>query len=313
MSADFTEVSSAGIPRSPVVSVVMVTYNHERFIGQAIEGVVKQETSFPIELVIGEDCSTDGTRGIVLDWQRRYPHLIRVVLQNRNRGAAANVRAVLGCSRGTYVAQLEGDDYWTDTAKLQSQVDALMAQPEAALCGARAYVWRDGDDAPSEIQPSDPLETLMASGARGMFEGQWWLRTCTKMIRRDMLTRVPPHLSGDWTSTLWILAKTGLAPVCFVDRIVGVYRLHAGGAWSALSEQQRCLIDVRSIADLIPWLTGRERAHMMSELQSRLDELATRGTPAAVRLRAAQGLLAAEPFAFWRWRLARPLLRPQRD
>ena len=64
---------------------------------------------------------------------------------------------------------------------------------------------------------------------------------------------------------------------------------------------------------LIPWLTGRERAHMMSELQSRLDELATRGTPAAVRLRAAQGLLAAEPFAFWRWRLARPLLRPQRD
>lgn len=307
-----TEVSSPDVPHDPVVSVLLVTYNHERFIAQALDGVVRQETSFPIELIVGEDCSTDGTRAIVLDWQRRYPRLIRVLLHARNRGAAANVREVFARSRGTFVAQLEGDDYWTDPHKLQLQVEALRAQPDAAICGARAHVWRDGDAAPIETQPPDPAEALAAYGARGMFEGRWWLRTCTKVIRRELLAQVPPHLGGDWTSTLWMLARSGLAPVCFIDRVVGVYRLHAGGTWSSLSEEQRALIDVRSLADLMPWVGGRERSHLMSELQSRVEELSTHATPRSVRMRAARAVLAAAPFAPWRWPLAWRLMAPAR-
>ena len=117
----------------PTVSVKMITYNHAPFIRQAIEGVLRQKTSFPIELVIGEDCSTDGTREIVFEYQRKYPDIIRVITSDKNVGARPNsLRAEKAC-RGTYVAFCEGDDYWTDPYKLQKQVDFLENNPDYAL------------------------------------------------------------------------------------------------------------------------------------------------------------------------------------
>ena len=100
------------------------------------------------EIVFVDDDSTDGTRAIVLDWQRRYPDRIRVLLQPRNVGGTRNMFAVEGAARGEFVAEIEGDDYWIDRSKLQRQVEALRACPEAVLCGARAYVWHDGADQP---------------------------------------------------------------------------------------------------------------------------------------------------------------------
>ena len=96
------------------VSVCMITYNHERFIAQAIESVLMQETDFRVELVIGEDCSTDGTRAIVREFGERFPERIRLLLPEHNLGMMPNFVATLSACRGQYVALLEGDDYWTD-------------------------------------------------------------------------------------------------------------------------------------------------------------------------------------------------------
>jgi len=112
------------------VSVSMITYNHEKFIAQAVESVLMQKANFEYELVIGEDCSTDNTRQILLEYQKKYPDKIRLLLPEKNLGMHKNAINTLQASRGQYIAALEGDDYWTDPLKLQKQVDFLEANPE---------------------------------------------------------------------------------------------------------------------------------------------------------------------------------------
>ncbi|NWF49023.1 MAG: glycosyltransferase [Ignavibacteriaceae bacterium] len=130
-----TEIETNGLKNSknPLVSIQMITYNHVSYIGQAIESVLMQKTNFPIELVIGEDCSTDGTREIVFDYAKKYPEIIRIITSEKNVGIHENgIRTLLSCT-GKYIALLEGDDYWTDPYKLQKQVDFLEANPDYGM------------------------------------------------------------------------------------------------------------------------------------------------------------------------------------
>jgi glycosyltransferase involved in cell wall biosynthesis len=96
----------------PMVSVVMMTRNHEKFISQAIESVISQKCSFEIELLIGEDFSTDDTRAACEDYQKKYPHLIRLIVAHQNVGILPNFLRLVSRSRGKYIALLEGDDFW---------------------------------------------------------------------------------------------------------------------------------------------------------------------------------------------------------
>lgn len=109
----------------PLVSVCMITYNHEKYIKDAIEGILMQKTSFPIELIIGEDCSTENTRKIVEDYAEKYPNLIFAQYSEKNLDMMNNFFNVLQAVRSKYIALCEGDDYWTDPLKLQKQVDFL--------------------------------------------------------------------------------------------------------------------------------------------------------------------------------------------
>ncbi|MGK7933886.1 MAG: glycosyltransferase family 2 protein [Microcystaceae cyanobacterium] len=113
--------------QSPKVSVLMVTYNHVNFIAQAIESVLMQKTDFDYELVIGEDCSIDGTREIVKGYANKYSDKIHILFHKSNLGYGGrlNLLNTLGACNGKYVAFLEGDDYWKNPLKLQKQVDFL--------------------------------------------------------------------------------------------------------------------------------------------------------------------------------------------
>ncbi|MDR0333403.1 MAG: glycosyltransferase [Dysgonamonadaceae bacterium] len=116
-----------------VVSVCMITYNHEKFISQAIEGVLMQKTNFPIELIIGEDCSTDKTREICIEYQQKYPEIIKLQLPEINKGMMRNFIENMQAARGKHIALCEGDDYWIDPYKLQKQVDFLEANEDYGL------------------------------------------------------------------------------------------------------------------------------------------------------------------------------------
>ncbi len=116
------------------VSVFMISYNHEKFIGQAIESIVSQKTNFPFQLVISDDCSPDGTRAICERYQAMYPAIINLLPAGPNLGPIGNTLKTLEACTGGYVAFCEGDDYWTSPYKLQKQVDFLDANPDYSLC-----------------------------------------------------------------------------------------------------------------------------------------------------------------------------------
>jgi glycosyltransferase involved in cell wall biosynthesis len=117
----------------PLVSVLSITYNHGPYVAEAIESFLGQKTNFPFEIVIGEDCSTDGTREIVFDYARRYPDLIRVITSDCNVGASGNFLRTFEACRGKYIAICEGDDFWQHPGKLQMQTDFLEKNPEYGL------------------------------------------------------------------------------------------------------------------------------------------------------------------------------------
>jgi glycosyltransferase involved in cell wall biosynthesis len=117
----------------PLVSVLMITYNQANYIAAAIEGVLNQEVPFQYELVIGEDCSTDGTREIVSTYQKNHPEIIRVITSDRNVGMVRNFFRTSRACTGAFLAFCEGDDYWHRRDKLQLQVQYLESHADCGL------------------------------------------------------------------------------------------------------------------------------------------------------------------------------------
>ena len=124
-----------------LLSVCLVTFNHEFFIEKVIESVVNQATSFFFELVIGEDCSTDKTREICEKYEEKYPEIIRLLPSEKNLGLKENFLRTFKECNGKYIAYLEGDDYWLSIDKLQKQVDILEADPLVSLVHTNCKLW----------------------------------------------------------------------------------------------------------------------------------------------------------------------------
>lgn len=200
----------AVLSKTPLVSVKMCTYNHAPYIAQAIEGVLLQKTTFPIELVIGEDCSTDRTRDIVLDYQRKHPDIIRVIAWRQNVGGIRNGLCMNRTCRGKYIAYCEGDDFWHHPQKLQMQVDYLEGHPRAGLVHTDAdwLVDRTGETIPCwhkrhhTITQGDIYEDLLVANQ---------IINCTVCVCKEHLERIGSHavwqrrfLTGDYPRSLLI-------------------------------------------------------------------------------------------------------------
>ena len=231
---------------TPYLSICCVTYNHVAFIRTAIEGFLRQETDFPVEVLIHDDCSTDGTREIVQFFADRHPNLIRLSLPDQNqysRGIAimSNLRSK---ARGAFIALCEGDDYWSDPTKLQKQVDYLRGHPECVITGHDYIgIYADGRTLSSEDQrrlfgaSSMPNRDLTALELK---TGAIMSRTCTRVFRNIMMDTPPEKdkvLGGDmFLSSLFGQHGSyhhvqGLAP--------SAYRVHDGGVWNGLSIERR--------------------------------------------------------------------------
>ena len=115
------------------LSIIMLVYNHERFIAQALESVLMQKTDFEYELIIGEDCSSDGSREIIRSYEKRFEGKMKPLYRDTNMGMAGNLMDCLMRCTGQYIAVLEGDDFWTDDKKLQKQAAFLDEHPEYVM------------------------------------------------------------------------------------------------------------------------------------------------------------------------------------
>ncbi|GGB08571.1 glycosyltransferase [Puia dinghuensis] len=156
--------------QAPLVAVWMLTYNQERYIAQAIEGVLQQKVNFKIELFIGEDCSTDNTRAICSDYAKRYPGVVNLLSTTENNIFANSRNTFKACfdSGARYVALCEGDDYWTDHNKLQRQVDFLEAHPDYSICIHGVYQAEEGKQLEihqvSKVSQTFTIEDLARDG-----------------------------------------------------------------------------------------------------------------------------------------------------
>ncbi|HET6552826.1 MAG TPA: glycosyltransferase [Dyella sp.] len=173
----------------PLVSVVMITYNHADYLAQAIEGVVSQQCDFPFELVIGEDASKDETRAVAFEYQRRFPHIVRVLYSAHNVGMNANGKRTFDAARGEFVAFCEGDDYWCSPDKLARQVELIERGPDVGIvhtdwvrstCGEQGWVVNWANSVHRRV-PAALLEGRLFS----TFHYPKILRTCTVLLRRS--------------------------------------------------------------------------------------------------------------------------------
>lgn len=118
------------------LSVCILTFNQVNFVKQCLDSILMQRVEFKYEIIVGDDGSTDGTKSILLDYQRKYPHIFFLLLNDTNQGISVNYKNVLSRCSGEYVALCEGDDYWTDPLKLQKQVDFLESHMDYGFVGA---------------------------------------------------------------------------------------------------------------------------------------------------------------------------------
>jgi glycosyltransferase involved in cell wall biosynthesis len=173
-----------------MVSVVMITYNHENLIARAIEGVVNQVTEYPLELIIGEDCSTDSTRAIVEEYQRKYPEIIRLITSEKNVGAFKNgIRSERACL-GKYVAYCEGDDFWHESNKIQLQVNFLENNPDYAVVHSNFDLYCVKTDRRTRSAVNIRYELDDARAFFEVLESKRNICTLTACTRRDLLMHV---------------------------------------------------------------------------------------------------------------------------
>ena len=119
-----------GDMNKPAVSICTITYNHEKYITEALDSFLMQKTNFPFEILIDDDCSTDNAVKVIKKYMKKFPNIIKVNLREKNIGPMANFIGSLKRAKGKYIALCEGDDYWTDPLKLQKQVDFLESHEE---------------------------------------------------------------------------------------------------------------------------------------------------------------------------------------
>ena len=233
------------------VSVVVTTYNHEKYIAQCLDGILMQQTSFPFEIILGEDESTDGTRELCQDYAKKHPDKIKLFLRSRNDVIKINGKATgrfnfienLKACTGKYIALCEGDDYWTDPLKLQKQVDFLEANSEYGMCFHKVEVFNQEENKFEQDCITRPvLETTTINElAKGNF-----MHTPSVMLRNDF--EIPKWFTkspiGDWT--LYMIAIKD-KKIKKIDETMAVYRVHNKGIWSLKSNQQREKSTLKSI------------------------------------------------------------------
>lgn len=218
----------------PLVSVHMITYNHRPYIAEAIESVLRQETDYPFELVIGEDCSTDGTRDLVFDYQRKHPDVIRVVTSDRNVGMFVNAHRTLEACRGRYVAFCEGDDYWHRPWKLHRQALCLETCPDCSMvCSDFDTLFMEDHKLVSDVNRKRGRDPSKIQDIKYVLRGTptSGILTCTVTVRRDLALRAhkaneeifgdQPQPCGD--TPMWT-ALFRLGRIAYIDESLATYR-----------------------------------------------------------------------------------------
>jgi len=215
-----------------LLTVCIITYNHERFISQAIESVLMQNVNFKFEILIADDCSTDGTRAILKTYQQEYPNQIKLILQEKNVGPSKNWLDLVTSPQSKYIAYFEGDDFWTDPNKLQKQVDFLEANPEYVVC----YHNANSVDENSKQLASHYIEEHSCKDYTSEELKKSSFMLLLTICYRNCISTFPEEFiefKGGDTFFISLLGQHGNGKYMHNIDVGASYRIHAAGAWNA--------------------------------------------------------------------------------
>jgi glycosyltransferase involved in cell wall biosynthesis len=206
----------------PLLSVCLITYNHSKYIKTAIDSVLMQNINFSWELIIADDFSTDGTREILAKYKEEHPYLIKLILQEKNVGAAQNWIDLITTPSSKYIAYFEGDDYWIDPNKLQKQVSFLEKNPGYSICFHDSLMlWDDKSKPPKYFCPPDQKETSTIHD----LINTWFVPSSSIVFRSKYLEPLPDWFrsihNGDY-ALLLLLADKG--EIKYFNEIMSIYR-----------------------------------------------------------------------------------------
>jgi len=270
----------------PHASILLVTYNHERFIERAIASIEAQRVRFDVEVVVADDSSTDQTLTMLTAWAERSQFPVRILPAHPRLGITLNYARGFAACRGRYIAVLEGDDEWLSTEKVRLGAEHLDAHPEHSMVANRILL-RDERDGFATVIPAIGLSGFEGEvNARRLAEVNWFATFSACMYRADAMERVPPAVfettSFDWMINLSVMS---FGPAGFLTEVMTLYRQHPAGEWSKSSHVER----EQRIRDLLPGYIEMadpelrpELARVMHELEGRLQALAQSEAPQAL-------------------------------
>lgn len=236
----------------PKASILCVTYNHAPYIRQAIDSFLMQETNFPYEIIIADDCSTDGTSAICAEYAEKYPDIIRHIRGEYNVGGVENERRAIEAAQGEYIAVCEGDDYWIDKQKLQKQVEFMDAHPDYSVTWTKYMKYRPEDDG----YTVDGNDDLFRGGkcdveiTTHMFLHRWITQYLTMVFRRSAYdnTWYQKYQYFRDSHQFYHLLQNGKGAI--LNFVGGVYRQTGEGVYSDLDHLKRQKIQIEVFKEL---------------------------------------------------------------
>lgn len=237
----------------PLVALSCITYNHEAYLRDALEGFVMQKTDFPFVAIVHDDASTDGSADIIREYAARYPDIILPIYETENQYSKGDgsVGRIMNAARNAtgakYIAECEGDDYWTSPLKLQKQIDFLESHPDYSMCFHNATEHFENNEISD--RPFAKIDTREYNGIE-IYEN-WIVPTASVIVRKGVFEssiylsakKNKRFIFGD---IVLFLSAASLGKVYGMEGVMSVYRRHAEGATHNFSiERDLKLIDMQ--------------------------------------------------------------------
>lgn len=220
----------------PLVSVIVPTYNQEQYIISTLQSINNQLTDFYFEVLVGDDCSTDNTGELCKQFSMSNPHVQFVYVRNeKNLGLMGNWKAILLIAKGKYLAVCEGDDYWTDTAKLQKQVTVLENDPTLAICFHQTRYFQSLTNESIKISPTKMQEktTILDLAIYNYIDN-------VSVVCRNLSEngKYPEWVFADHLPVpdyLWHMYNAQFGDIYFINEVMADYRVREDSIWSSVS------------------------------------------------------------------------------
>jgi len=264
------EIKKRWSPNKDVmVSICCITYNHEKFIKQTLDSFLMQQTTFPFEIVIHDDASTDNTANIIREYTEKYPAIFNPLLQTENQRSkyksGMNPRFNFPRCKGKYIALCEGDDYWVDPLKLKKQVDFLEDNPDFNICFHNTSKWKDGQLSGIKSYPPTRKQNITFID---LLKGDY-VETCSGVFRfnRENHTTLK-EVMGD--SVLFLSCLENDKKGHYINENMAVYRIHEGGIWSLTPKLNKLLAGFRINEYFLKTYTQKEHAAVVNHNLKRI-------------------------------------------